>query len=199
MYMSSLSLTLYATHLCSTFHPKDQKTFNKLYAYHSTEVQPPLGCSLAATWENMHYFCPISGQKHTVMTSTMGSLMPVQSRSCVTINCMVFTLPTWKMSATLSGFKPLVPGNAGIPKLMLTAVSYSSCKHIWTFCFLGQSIRKNDLCSKPTMDALSDINISSKLDIGKPPKMMVLTSFCIVEVYKLFPFVMSQKAQDGSF
>lgn len=36
-------------------------------------------------------------------------------------------------------------------------------------------------------------------EIEKSLKMMVLTPFCVIEVYKLFPLIMSQETQDGSF
>lgn len=33
----------------------------------------------------------------------------------------------------------------------------------------------------------------------KSVKMMVLTPFCVIEVHKLFPLIVSQETQDGSF
>ena len=33
----------------------------------------------------------------------------------------------------------------------------------------------------------------------KSLKIMVLTPFCVIEVHKLFPLIMSQETQDGSF
>lgn len=36
-------------------------------------------------------------------------------------------------------------------------------------------------------------------EIEKSLKMMVLTPFCVIEVHKLLPLIMSQETQDGSF
>lgn len=41
--------------------------------------------------------------------------------------------------------------------------------------------------------------LTASYEIEKSLKMMVLTPFCVIEVHKLFPLIMSQETQDGSF
>lgn len=40
---------------------------------------------------------------------------------------------------------------------------------------------------------------TASYEIEKTLKIMVLTPFCVIEVHKLFPLIMSQETQDGSF
>lgn len=41
--------------------------------------------------------------------------------------------------------------------------------------------------------------LTASYEIEKSLKMMVLTPFCVIKVHKLFPLIMSQETQDGSF
>lgn len=41
--------------------------------------------------------------------------------------------------------------------------------------------------------------LTASYEIEKSLQMMVLTPFSVIEVHKLFPLIMSQETQDGSF